>query len=168
MIPIPEPKPKPDPIIFSNTRTRSDPKLKNPTRQPLCGAAAGPDIIPWSGPGRSRFRSRYCLACPVLIFSFLPLSPHIISPLPLPLFLSPQHFYGESFKPHTHSSLQVMSPIFSFEDKFSLPSADFEKCYFYSGQLMDRRIQANNNELPVYLAKSFCNYYVYSPREAIA
>ena len=70
-----------------------------------CGAAAGPDIIPWSGPGRSRFRSRYCLACPVLIFSFLPLSPHIISPLPLPLFLSPQHFYGESFKPHTHSSL---------------------------------------------------------------
>ena len=133
-----------------------------------CGAAAGPDIIPWSGPGRSRFRSRYCLACPVLIFSFLPLSPHIISLLPLPLFLSPQHFYGESFKPHTHSSLQVMSPIFSFEDKFSLPSADFEKFYFYSGQLMDRRSQANNNELPVYLAKSFCNYYVYSPREAIA
>ena len=35
MIPIPEPEPKPDPIIFSNTRSRSDPKLKNPTRQPL-------------------------------------------------------------------------------------------------------------------------------------
>ena len=129
-----------------------------------CGAAAGPDIIPWSGPGRSRFRSRYCLACPVLIFSFL-----LISFLSCRCHsFSHPNFYGESFKPHTHSSLQVMSPIFSFEDKFSLPSADFEKFYFYSGQLMDRRSQANNNELPVYLAKSFCNYYVYSPREAIA
>ena len=48
MIPIPEPEPKPDPIIFSNTRTRSDPKLKNPTRQPLITSAAVNYICPLS------------------------------------------------------------------------------------------------------------------------
>ena len=91
------------------------------------------------------------------------------------LSLTPTLLWGIILTSHTFllvlwpmTQLQVMSPIFSFEDKFSLPSADFEKFYFYSGQLMDRRSQANNNELPVYLAKSFCNYYVYSPREAIA